>query len=81
MDSPGFSAQYCTYTLINIDNDTTDIATIVFVDKREVDSKSINMEKLGFIKGIEAVRQQGVNMDEVVTDSHIQIMALISKKS
>ena len=54
MDSPGFNAQYCTYTLI--DNKTKDIATIAFVDKREVDSKSTNMEKLGFIKGVEAVR-------------------------
>ena len=33
MDSPGFSAQYCTYT--TMDNDSKEIISIVNIDKRE----------------------------------------------
>ena len=39
--------------------------------------KSTNTEKLGFIKGIEAVRQQGVTMGKVIADSHIQRKSVI----
>ena len=47
MDSPGFSAKYCTY--LGIDEQTEEILGMEIVDKREVDLKSTSMERDGFI--------------------------------
>ncbi len=77
MDSPGYNAQYCTYTAM--ENNTKDIVSLMVVDKREVEGKSTNMEKRGFIKAIEELKDKGLTVSEVVTDAHIQIMATISK--
>ena len=46
MDSPGFSAKYCVYTVMEIQ--TRDILAIEIVDKRETGLKSTNMEMLAF---------------------------------
>ena len=77
MDSPGFNAQYCTYTMI--EHDTKDILEMVVVDKRIVNGKSTNMEKRGFVLGIEKlIKEDDLDVTEVVTDAHVQIKALIS---
>ncbi|KAK1891048.1 S-adenosylmethionine decarboxylase proenzyme [Dissostichus eleginoides] len=46
MDSPGFCAQYCTYTAM--DNDSKNIICMINIDKRETQRNSVIMEKEGF---------------------------------
>lgn len=48
------------------------------IDCRETALKSPNMERLGFQRAMENVRQKR-NVVEVVTDQHPSIKALISK--
>ena len=76
MDSPGFCAQYCTYTAM--DNDSKKIMSIVNLDKRETNRNSVAMEKEGFICTIDALRKD-VEVQEVCTDRHLGIKALFSK--
>ena len=77
-DSPGHSAQYCLYTLM--DTETKKIADIQVVDKRETGLKSAAMEKLGLQRGL----QRGlhalagtVNICELATDASTSIMAML----
>ena len=41
--------------------------------------KSNNMETIGFQRGLEALLTSEIILKEVVTDSHLEIAALISK--
>ena len=76
-DSPGHSAQYCTYTLA----DTNDraIVQVSVVDVREAAGKSNNMERMGFERGMDVLLTSPMIVKEVVTDGHLEIAALISK--
>ncbi|XP_073716032.1 uncharacterized protein [Misgurnus anguillicaudatus] len=75
MDSPGFCAQFCTYTVM--ENDTKQIISVVNIDKRETKRISVNMEKEGFIRSFDKLRQE-VKLTEICTDAHIQISALFN---
>ncbi|XP_013884308.1 uncharacterized protein LOC106532736, partial [Austrofundulus limnaeus] len=75
MDSPGFCAQYCTYTVM--ENDTKEILSIVNIDKRETQRSSVIMEKEGFIRSFDQLKQE-VKLAEVCTDAHTQISALFN---
>lgn len=77
-DSPGHSAQYCTYILL--DTEENNVIAMAVVDKRETGLKSGNMEKLGFERALINLIDKGVNVAEVVTDQHIQIASLMKKK-
>lgn len=55
MDSPGFCAQYCTYSVM--ENDSKDIISMVTVDKRETARNSVIMEKEAFIRTFDTLRQ------------------------
>lgn len=77
MDSPGHSAQYCTYSLMEMDS--SKIFSIVTVDKRETGKVSVVMEKLGFRKALEDLKSKDVKVCEIATDQHVQISALMSK--
>lgn len=70
MDSPGFCAQCCTYTVM--ENDTKEILSIVNIDKRETQRSSVIMENEGFIRSFEKLRQE-VKLAEVCTYAHLQI--------
>ena len=72
-DSPGFSAKYCTYSLM--DNATSKIIEVQFVDKREVHLKSPCMEKVGLQRSLSAVRE--LNVLELVTDASISITSMM----
>ena len=76
-DSPGHSSQYCTYTLM--EHDSNSILSVQVVDKREVQGKSTNMEKLGAELGLRHVLDAGVEIAQFVTDAHVQIGTLMSK--
>lgn len=58
MDSPGHCAQFCTYTLM--ENGSKKILSVDTLDKRETERKSGNMEKAGFIRGIQEVQDSGL---------------------
>ena len=70
-DSPGHSAQYLTYTFI--EHETKDILHVAFMDKREANMKSANMEALAFKCGLRTKEEQGLSIAEVVTDAHSSI--------
>lgn len=76
-DSPGHSALYLTYTLL--DHMTKQIMAMTIVDKREVGLKSPNMEKVGLMRGLKELAEQKMKVTELVTDAHIQIESMISK--
>lgn len=77
MDSPGHSAQYCTYTFM--ENSTHKILHIVVMDKRMTGGKSAVLEKACFQKGMQFLLGKGLRISEVVTDAHVQVEALMSK--
>ena len=76
MDSPGFCAQYCTYTAM--DNTLKQIISMVNLDKRETNRNSVIMEKEGFVRTLGTLCEE-LNVTEVCTDAHSQIAALFSK--
>ena len=73
-DSPGHSAQYCTYSLA--DNDNCAILQMNIVDVREAAGKSNNMERIGFERGMDKLLTSQMCIKEVVTDGHLEIAAL-----
>lgn len=77
-DSPGHSAQYCTYTLADMETKT--ILHLEIVDVREVEGrKSANMERIGFERGMDTLMATDMEIKEVVTNGHAEIGALFSK--
>ncbi|KAL7394915.1 hypothetical protein ABVT39_006908 [Epinephelus coioides] len=76
MDSPGHCAQYCTYTAM--ENESKDIISVITVDKRETQRKSVLMEKEAFIRTMDILMSE-VNLKEICTDAHVQISVLMSK--
>lgn len=77
MDSPGHNAQYCTYTFM--ENSTKQILCVITMDKRMTDRKSTNLEKACFVKGLQFLLQNDIQVIEVITDEHLQISALMKK--
>lgn len=76
-DSPGHSAQYCTYSLADMDDKA--ILQVTVVDVREAGGKSNNMERIGFERGMDNLLTSSIHVKEVVTDGHLEIAALMSK--
>jgi len=76
MDSPGFCAQYCSYSVM--ENDTKKIISIVNIDKRETARNSVAMEKEGFLRTVDDLCQD-LKLAEFCTDANVQISALFSK--
>ena len=66
MDSPGFSAKFCTY--VGMCKESRDILYLKVVDKRETSLKSTNMEKEGLVRSMDSMEKSGVTVKEVVTD-------------
>lgn len=77
MDSPGHSAQYCSYTFM--ENETKKVLCLITMDKRMTERKSTNLEKACFIKGLTFLLGKNIRVVEVVTDAHVQIEAVMSK--
>lgn len=55
-----------------------DIISIVTVDKRQTDRKSVAMEQYAFIKTFDRLMGE-LNIKEIVTDAHVQIASLMRK--
>ncbi|KAG1973094.1 hypothetical protein F2P79_000684 [Pimephales promelas] len=78
MDSPGFCAQYCSYSVM--ENDTKKIISIVNIDKRETARNSVAMEKEGFLRTVDDLCQD-LKLAEFCTDANVQISALFNPKT
>ncbi|XP_062600602.1 uncharacterized protein LOC134262243 [Saccostrea cucullata] len=77
MDSPGHTAQYCSYTFMEYDTKT--ILHIITMDKRVTEKKSTNLEKACFVQGLRYLLDKGLHIVEVVTDAHVQVASVMSK--
>ncbi|XP_062500796.1 uncharacterized protein LOC134178034 [Corticium candelabrum] len=75
-DSPGFSAKYCVYSLM--DCESHKVVDVQIVDKRDVDLKSMRMEKLGLQRGMTSVRLR-INVVELVTDASTSVKAMMAR--
>lgn len=74
-DSPGYSATYCNYTLM--DTESNLILHQEIIDVRNANYKSPNMEKLGCKQGLAKLRRH-IDVKGFVTDDHNQISAMMS---
>ena len=72
-DSPGKSAKYCTYTLM--DTDSRLVLHTVNVDKREVGGKSPNMEREALFRSLTLL--QHVEVGEIVTDASSSVKTIM----
>ena len=75
-DSPGHSAKYGTYTMM--DNDTGKIATFNVVQVSEVNSSNA-MEKEGFLRCLNTLEEK-VTVSCITTDRHISIASTMEKE-
>ena len=76
MDSPGFSAKYCTYSLMHATLDY--ILHVEIVDVSHAQLKSSAMVKVGCERAIDAL-MRNLNVKELVTDASSQIIKLHRK--
>lgn len=74
MDSPGFCALNCTYSIMENDNKQA----FENIDKRETNRNSVAMQKEGFLRTFEVLCQE-VKLTEICTDASPQISALFRK--
>ncbi|XP_053407903.1 uncharacterized protein LOC123549788 [Mercenaria mercenaria] len=77
MDSPGHSAQYCTYTML--ENQSKDIISMEIVEKRMTALKSTRMEIEGLKRAIIGIQEANISVGEVVTDASTTIAAMLRK--
>ena len=76
-DSPGYSAKYCTYTMMGMDTEKVMDFEVVQVSQT---SSSVAMEKKGFQNVATRMIQGGLSIELICTDRHIGIGALMKKK-
>ena len=78
-DSPGYSAKYCTYTII----DTVSSAILGFnvVKVTESDNSTSKMELEGFKRTMSQLQEDGLNIVTIATDGHVQIRKCLTNIS
>ena len=60
--------------------ETKTLLDLKIVDVREVEGrKSTKMERVGFERGLDDLMNSKMNLREIVTDSHLEISAFMSK--
>ena len=74
MDSPGFSAKYCVYTMM--EHYLNVIVDLEVIDKREAGGSSTLMEKMGCKRLLERM-MRSLNLGELVTDASKVIMKMV----
>ncbi|XP_041939471.1 uncharacterized protein LOC121700526 isoform X1 [Alosa sapidissima] len=77
-DSPGHSAKFGSYTLMNLESNT--IMDIQLVQSNEVDG-SYHMEKEGLKRCLDHLESYGLKVDYIVTDRHPQIQKFLRERS
>ena len=78
-DSPGKSAKYCTYSMM--ESESNKISHIETIDKREVNLKSPNMEREAFKRSTEYLISRGIKITEVVTDASTAVISTTGSNS
>ena len=73
-NSPGSSAKYCSYTLMDTETDL--VVHTATVDKREVGGKSPNMEREALFRGLRKVIQD-ISVKEIVTDASASVRKML----
>lgn len=73
-DSPGYTARYCVYTLM--EESTKVIVDLEVVDKRETGGKSAAIEKLALSRLLRR-RKDVISIGHLVTDASTSIKALV----
>ncbi len=76
-DSPGSSAKFCTYTLMEKESGV--ILHTETVDKREVEYKSPNMEREALRRALKYINSTSVHVNELTTDASRSIMTMLGK--
>ena len=74
-DSPGCSAKFCTYTLMDIDSEK--ILHTVTVDKREVGLQSPNMEREAMKRALDFIVTCDIAVEELVTDASSSVRKML----
>ena len=78
MDTPGYNAEYCTYTVM--DNESKDILDMQIVNKRDTGFNSVIMETEGLERTMKyLVKDKKVRVKELATDAHVQIRSRMGK--
>nr|XP_055069990.1 uncharacterized protein LOC129450961 [Misgurnus anguillicaudatus] len=75
-DSPGHSAKYGTYTMMDLRNNR--IVDLQLVQSNEVGG-SYHMEMEGLKRSLSLLEERGVTLDSVVTDRHPQIQKFLKE--
>ncbi|XP_026128189.1 uncharacterized protein LOC113108962 isoform X2 [Carassius auratus] len=76
-DSPGYSAKYGSYTMMDLNTNT--IVDIQLVQSSEVGG-SCHMEKEGLTRSLALLESRGVNLDCIVTDRHPQVQKFLRER-
>nr|XP_055062763.1 uncharacterized protein LOC129445807 [Misgurnus anguillicaudatus] len=77
-DSPGHSAKYGSYTLLDLNTNT--IIDLQLVQSNEVGG-SYHMEKEGLKRSLDLLDSNGLTVDYIVTDRHPQIQKFLRERS
>ena len=77
MDSPGHTAKYCQYTVI--DTSTGYVLDSQLVAKRETGGASATMELFGLMRCLVFLVGRNVTIRECVTDQHVSIKKFFDK--
>ncbi|XP_067248377.1 uncharacterized protein [Chanodichthys erythropterus] len=76
-DSPGHSAKYGSYTMMNLQ--TNNIVDIQLVQSNEVGG-SYHMEKEGLKRSLDLLEESGIKLDCIVTERHPQIQKFLKDR-
>ncbi|XP_059386284.1 uncharacterized protein LOC132121128 [Carassius carassius] len=77
-DSPGHSAKYGSYTIMDLETNT--VVDVQLVQSNEVGG-SYHMEKEGLKRGLDFLDARGVTLDCIVTDRHPQIQKFLRERN
>ena len=75
-NSPGKSAKYCIYSLMDIN--TGNILHSETIDKRKVTLQSPNMERETFVRSLQFLQTQ-ISYNEVITDASTSVRKEMDK--
>ena len=76
-DSPGHNAKYLTYSMIDQIKSTIINMSVTQVTEA---GNSNRMEKMGFIKVLEELKEKGLNIEQITTDRHTGIRKYMREK-
>ncbi|XP_061170182.1 uncharacterized protein LOC133179442 [Saccostrea echinata] len=76
-DTPGHSAKFGSYAILDLELSL--VINVQLVQSNEVKS-SYHMEKEGFIRSINFIKEKGLKIAEIVTDRHVQIVKYVREE-